>query len=159
MRRPIVIAAGGLVAAGLAAAVAAQNPGETPFPAPKVTSIFVTTRTVTPPGSSLGDGVLTNYFAAGSQVVFRAFAGETKTGKVLTGDDVKYFYVQIPGQPPLKLTYGKDSNWPWSGTWTIPANFPLGIVPFKTLIQTKSKQYGSFVQLPVATSQLTVTKP
>ena len=95
--------------------------------------------------------------------MFRAFAGQSKTGKVLTADDTKYFYVTIPGQPNVKLTYKPVSKkvlpaWNWTATWTIPADYPLGLVAFKVLLSTKADQRGSFVQIPVGTSQLTVTK-
>jgi hypothetical protein len=166
MKRSIVILAVALGAAAVAASVWAQTPGETPFPSPSVKSIFVSSQTVTGPGDPLGAGVLTNFFPRGSTVVFRAFAGQNKTGKVLTKEDVKYFYVQIPGQPNVKLAYTGQfkpndaaSRFPWTATWRIPATFPLGIVNFKVQLQTKSKSYGSFVQIPVATSQLTVTTP
>lgn len=158
MRRILVILAGTLVAVGLAAVSGAQTPGETPFPAPKISNVFVAAQTVTAPGHSLGEGALNNYFKQGEKVVFRAFAAHMKTGRVLTAEDVKYFYVRIPGQPPLKLAYGADERWPWTATWTIPADFALGLVNFKVLVQTTSRAYGSFVQLPVASAQLTVTK-
>jgi hypothetical protein len=158
MRRPIVILAAVLAAAAVTASVLAQTPGETPFPAPQITGVFVTGQTVTAPGSSLGAGVLANYFPQGSSVVFRAFAGATKTGAILTDEDVTYAYVSIPGQPNLKLAYGEDQQWPWTATWTVPADYPLGTVQFKVLFKTKTKQYGSFIQIPVATSRLIVTK-
>ena len=164
MRRSIVILVAALGTAAVTATVWAQTPGETPFPAPTVAGVFVSSQTVTGPGNPAGAGVLTNFFPRGSTVVFRAFAGQNKTGQVLTGDDVRYFYVQIPGQPNVKLAYtGKfstkdpSSRFPWTGTWTVPATYPLGLVNFKVLLKTKSKSYGSFVQLPVATSQLTIT--
>ena len=35
---------------------------------------------------------------------------------------------------------------------------PTGIVQFVTRFQSKQKKYGNFVQIPVETAQLTVTK-
>lgn len=164
MRRPIVTLAVVFWAAVVAAVVAGpggtQTPGETPFPAPEVQTAFVSAQTVAPGTSSLS-----NYFTRGSTVGFRAFAGENKTGKILADQDIRYFYVAIPGQPNVKLAYtgelrdeAPNSAWPWSASWTIPSDFPLGTVAFRVLLQTKSKQFGSFVQIPVLTSQLTVTK-
>ncbi len=158
MRRPIVILAAVLATVAVTAFAVAQTPGETPFPSPQITGAFVSTQTVTGPTSSLGAGVLTNYFSQGSSVVFRVFAGQNKTGKVLTDKDITYAYVKIPAQPNLRLAYTGEGRLPWTATWAIPADYPLGIVPFKVLFKTKSKQYGSFVQIPVAPSQLTVTK-
>ena len=163
--KQIAIFAVALAAAWGVAAGVAQTPGENPFPAAKVAGAFVTAQTVTAPGSSLGAGVVSNRFSRGSKVVFRVFAGDVTTGRVLTGADVKYLYVQIPGQPNLKLTYGGPfkatdpvARLPWTGTWTIPADYPLGTVVFKVLLKTNSHGYGSFVQMPVVSAMLTVTE-
>ena len=40
----------------------------------------------------------------------------------------------------------------------IPADYPTGLVNFTVYLKTKTGAYGSFVQIPVLTSQLTVTK-
>ena len=107
---------------------------------------------------------LQNQFAPGSSVVFRAYAvdSKAKTHKVLAAKDVKYFYVAIPNQSPVKITYqpkapGASGRMVWVGTWTVPASYPLGLVNFKVLVKTQSKRIGQFVQMPVATSQLTIT--
>lgn len=164
MRRTILILAVAVTAAVVTAVGGAQTPAETPFPAPKVVQYFVAAQTVTATGAAEGAGVLVDFFPQGSTVVFRVTAGETKTGKLLTADQSKYFYVKIPGQPNVKLTYKAPTKkaagapWTWSGTWTIPADYPIGIVAFKALLKTKSGGYGSFVQMPPTSSQLTVTK-
>jgi hypothetical protein len=157
MRRIISILAVGVTAVVVTAVGGAQTPTEVPFPSPTVVQYFVSTETTT------SAGVLSNYFAQGSTVEFRAFAGEAKTGKILTGDDTRYFYVKLPGQPNVKLTYAPSAAkvlpaWLWKATWTIPADYPLGLVQLKVLLKTKADQYGSFVQIPVLTSQLTITK-
>ncbi len=162
MRRKIAVLVAGVAAIAVVSTTAlAVIPGETPFPSPTIESLFVSTATVTGPASPLGANVLSNYYPRGSVVVFNVFAAETKSGKVLTAEDVKYAYVAIPGQPSVKLTYKaqvKKGDPTWLGTWTIPADFPTGLVPFKTRFRTTGKQYGNFVQIPVASSQLTVTK-
>ena len=159
MTRKLVVLALGLAAlVAVSATALAVVPGENPFPAAKVSDVFVRGSTVTAASSALGAGVLTGYFARGDTVVFRAFAGSTKDGSIVTDKDAKYFYVQVPGQPPLKLAYdASNALWPWTASWKVPADFPLGTVNFKILVQTNKKQYGSFQQMPVATSQLTVT--
>jgi hypothetical protein len=153
----IAILAVGVTAVAVTAVGGAQTPTEVPFPSLTVVQYFVSTQTAT------SAGALSNFFQQGSTVEFRAFAGQTKTGKILTGDDTKYFYVKLPGQPNVKLTYTPTNAkvlpaWLWKATWTIPADYPLGLVQFKVLLKTKVDQYGSFVQIPVATSQLTITK-
>lgn len=164
MRRTILILSVGITAVVVTAVGGAQTPTEVPFPAPKVVQYFVSAQTISAPEGTQGAGVVSNYFAQGSTVVFRAFAGETKSGRVFTADDAKYFYVKIPGQPNVKLTYtpstkkGLPEPWPWTASWTIPADYPTGIVEVQVLLKSKSGGYGKFVQVPVATSQLTVTK-
>jgi hypothetical protein len=105
-------------------------------------------------------------YAPGSSVVFRAYAVDPKSHKVVDPKMVKYFYVSIPGQPNVKLKYGAtapgaSTGLPWSGAWTIPADFATGGVPFKILIKvqdTHGKVFkGQFQQMPSATAALTVT--
>lgn len=161
MKRPLTASAMGLAAiAFAAAAIAADPPKEVPFPSVKA-DVFVYADTVTAPTSTLGPGVLTNSFARSSSVVFRVYAADIKTGKVLAARDVKYAYVKIPGQPNLKLAFAKqgtDTKAPslWTATWAIPADYALGVVPFQVLVKTNAKRYGSFQQAPVASAQLTV---
>jgi hypothetical protein len=151
-RRIIILAA---VMAMAAVPAAAQSPGETPFPSAKITGAFVRVQTWTSPDSHY----LTNYYPQSGQVSFRMFVGDNKTGRSLTNKDLRYAKVVIPGQPDLKMKYSPVGalQWPWTGTWTIPADYPLGIVAFQAVIKTKTNKNGSFVQMPVATSQLTVT--
>ena len=106
MRRKIAVLVAGLVAiAAVSATALAVIPGETPFPSATVESVFVSTETVTGPTSPLGANILSNFYARGATVVFKVFAADVKSGKVLTADDVKYAYVRIPGQPNVKLSY------------------------------------------------------
>jgi hypothetical protein len=47
--------------------------------------------------------------------------------------------------------------YPWTASWTVPANYPLGTVKFRALVRPKaSPKRGSFLQTPVASSQLTI---
>lgn len=163
MKRLVVILAVALAAAAGATLAIARPWADTPFPAAAIHGVFVSAETATGAGSSLGQGVVTNFYPRGSTVVFRVFAADSKTGRVLTKEDVKFFYITIPGQPNQKLAYTGQfkyadpvARFPWTASWTIPADYPLGLVPFKVLVKTKAKQSGSFVQIPVGTSQLTV---
>ena len=162
MRRKLAILVAGIAAvAAVTTTAMAVTPGETPFPSPTIVSLFVTTNTFTGPGDALGEGVMNNRFPVGSTVVFKVFAADAKTKSVLTEADVKYAYIKVPGQPNVKLTYVAPTqpNGPnFTGTWTIPTTMPTGIVQFVTRFQSKQKKYGNFVQLPVETAQLTVTK-
>src|SRR6185295_12527092 len=98
--------------------------------------VFISSHVVTT------DGTLASWFQPGAKVEFRAFAIDTKTKKMVQAKDVKFFYVKIPNQPNVKLKYNGTlttmKNMPWSGSWTVPATYPLGEVPFKMLIKLTS---------------------
>ena len=154
IRRFLILIAATAATAALPAVAAAQ---ETPFPSPTVQQVFIAAQTVT------SERALITQVAPGGTVVFRAYAVDGKTRKVIAAKDVKYFYVTIPNQPNVKLTYnpqaaGASARMPWSGAWAVPAGYELGLVNFKILIKLEAKRRGQFVQLPVASSQLTVTK-
>jgi hypothetical protein len=158
MRRTFLVLAVGVTAVVVTAVGGAQTPTEVPFPSPTVVQYFVSARTM----SSTGE--LTNFFEQGSTVTIQAFAAETKTGNIVGGDDLKYFNVLVPGQKSIKLAYKEPARtkppapWRWTATWTIPADFPPGLVQMKVNMKSKSNGYGSFVQIPVVSSQLTVLK-
>lgn len=143
--------------AATAALPAAAHAQETPFPSPKVQQVFIAAQTVT------AERAVITQVAPGATVVFRAYAVDGKTRKLVAAKDVKYFYVKIPNQPNVKLRFsaqapGASPRMPWSGAWTVPATYPLGQVDFKILITLQAKRRGQFVQLPVPSSQLTVTR-
>jgi hypothetical protein len=161
MRRKLAVLVVGIAAIAVVTTTAlAVVPGQTPFPSPTIVSLFVSTNTVTGPGSGLGEGVAANFYPRGSTVVFKVFAADAKSGKVLTAADVTYAYITIPGQPNVKLSYTAPTtkNGPnFTGTWVVPTTYATGLVNFVTRFRSTTKTYGNFVQIPVATSQLTVT--
>ncbi len=129
---------------------------DTPFPAVHHGDVFVIGQVVTPTGA------MHDYFAPGSSVVFRAYAVDGKTHHILLAKDVRYFYVTIPNQPNVKLKYdptapAAQGQYAWTGTWNVPSTYPTGTVAFKVLVQSKSKLRGSFVQMPVPSSMLTIS--
>jgi hypothetical protein len=103
----------------------------------------------------------TNYFPRRSRVVFRMWAVDTRTDEPLTPLEVKYVYIKIPGQPNLGLTFGPHGaagnrvNF-WSAAWAIPADYPLGVVPFRIVVKTEDGRFGIYRQPAVEGSQLTV---
>ena len=157
MRKILILIAATAASAGLPAIATAAD-GETPFPSPKVQQVFVAAQTVTT------ERALITQVAPGTSVIFRAYAVDGKNRKVIAAKDVKYFYVKIPNQPTVKLTYNPQAararapRMPWTGTWAVPASYQLGMVDFKILITLQAQRRGQFVQMPVASSQLTVTK-
>ncbi|MGZ4338736.1 MAG: hypothetical protein ACXVQ3_01645 [Gaiellaceae bacterium] len=158
MSKILALVAGLAAFAALATTALADTapPTTTPFPASSVGPLFIAGQTVNTTGA------MSSAFAPGSTVVFRAYAVDTKTSKLVVAKDAKYFYVTIPNQPNVKLKYnpsapGATARMPWSGSWTVPATSPAGIVDFKILAKSTAKRIGSFVQIPVSTSQLTIS--
>jgi hypothetical protein len=154
--KKILTLAGVVLAAVVVSPVRAADP-VVPFPGPHVGKVFLAAQTVTT------DGAMSNFFAPGSTVVFRAYAVDGKTHKLLGKRAVQYFYVTVPGQPKVKLAYTPKAKtatgrFAWTGSWTVPSDYSLGIVKFRMLIKTHAKRTGAFTQMPVASSQLTITK-
>jgi hypothetical protein len=154
-----VAIAAALVAGAVAPAVGAQQP----YPGNKV-EVAVYGDTVS---SSRGDVTLArvctqaNNFPRKARVVFRAWAVDTKTGKPLGAADIQYAYVKIPGQPNIKLNFGPhgvvgNKVQFWSSAWAVPADYPLGVVPFRMVFKTVDGRFGVFTQPPFASAQLTV---
>lgn len=158
MRKIVILAAALSVAATFVSAASAADP--VPYPSPKVQQVFVAAHTVTTGGS------VTNFYAPGSTVVFRAYAVDPKTKKVVAAKDVRYFYITIPNEPNVKLHFdpaapGASQGLPWTGTWTIPATAAEGTVPFRVLVQLSKnlgKRKGMFIQYPVSAAALTISK-
>ena len=165
MKRLLTLVA---IAIGALAVGSAALPADPPpWPQGK-TQVFIAADTVTAK-SSFGNvpsvvGKQENFFSQTAGVKFRMYASDLKTKKVLTAADVRFARVEIPGQPNLKLRYAKQGTKAgsprlWTGTWSIPADYPLGVVPFRIVVKTKSKRVGTFQQVPVAAAQLTVIAP
>jgi hypothetical protein len=153
MKKLISLALAGL----LGLLVAASALGDNPFPGTHITGkVFVSAQTLNP------NLAVTNYFAPQSAVVFRVLAMNTKTHKYLTTKQVKHAYIRIPNQPNVRLKYqpkvrAATGKYTWIRRWTVPAAYPLGTVNFTVVFVTKTNQRGTFKQLPVAASQLTVS--
>lgn len=164
MKRLLALAVVSLGSAVIASAVLAADAPPPSWPAVKA-QVFIWGDTVTA-RSSFGTipavaGKQENFFQRTAGVKFRMYAVDLKTKKVLAPTDVKYAYVAIPGQPNLKLTYGKQGTAAtaprlWTAVWSIPADYPVGVVAFRILVRTNTNRGGSFRQAPVAASQLTV---
>jgi hypothetical protein len=157
MKKILILSAALALVATVSGSALAANP--LPFPADKVVQVFTAAQTVTT------DGSMSSWFAPGSTVVFRAYAIDPASHKVVDPAAVRYFYVTIPNQPNVKLKFGAtapgaSTGLPWTGTWTVPASYPAGVVGFKVLIQLKQKGKqlkGQFVQMPVATAMLNIS--
>jgi hypothetical protein len=162
----LILTLGAALAVGAGAAPAlAENAPPNPYPGKKVDVLLyvdtvTSSRSVPKPTNVCSQ---TNFFPQGSRVVFRVWGVETKTGDVLSTDNIKYAYVKITGQPNLKLAYGPHGTapnqiWFWSAAWAIPADYPLGAVTYRVVVKTKSNKFGIFDPAALALgSRLTVT--
>jgi len=153
MKKVLIFGAALAAFATVTATAMAADP--LPFPAAQIQQVFIATQTVLP------DGTMSNYFAPGSTVVFRAYAVDPKSRSIVAAKMVKYFYVSIPGQPTVKFKYdasapGASKGLPWTATWTVPSTFPQGTVAFKVLLKLTTKRQGQFVQMPVSSAMLTI---
>jgi hypothetical protein len=157
MKRVLTAAVVSLGAAGILFAATAGGQANPPaWPPGGAAQVFIWADTVT-----ADTGKQENFFSQGSKVVFRAYAVDLKTKKVITRTQARYFYVKIPGQPNVRMTYGpvgagaaKRSL--WTGAWAVPTDYQLGIVEFRVLVHTRERHHGVFQQAPVAPSQLTI---
>jgi hypothetical protein len=172
----ITLALAVLVALAFAAGARADvTPG--PFPTNKVNGVFVGAVTVTTTGA------ISDQFAPGDTVVFRAFAVDTKAHKLITTKLAKLhkrhgkvtkasakaaktalrsFFVRIPLVDDQQLSYkkipvGLDARYRWALSWKVPDLYPQGVVQFEVFAKMWNKQSGTFAQLPVQLSQLTIT--
>lgn len=154
--RAILSTVAALTAAAIGASAAAAADPVVPFPSQTGRLVFVAAQTVTT------GGAMTNYFAPGSTVVIRAYAVNTKTKKLITAKDKKFFYATIPNQSNVKLAYnpsapGATKGMPWVGTWTIPSDYAPGTVPIDVKVKLRSRATGHFIQMPVTSAMLTVS--
>jgi hypothetical protein len=142
--------------AALAVAVSSAGAAPVPFPSTQIKQVFIAAQVVT------SNGTVASWFKPGATAIFRAYAVDGGTQKMVGKKDVKFFYVTIPGAANVKLAYnpkatGASTGIPWTGKWTIPATYPNGLVDFGVHVKLKSRKVGTFVQMPVATSQLNVS--
>jgi hypothetical protein len=157
--------------------VGAARAADPPFPGNKVNGVFVAAQTVTTTGA------VSDQFAPGDTVVFRAFAIDTKRhalistklaklvkkhGKVTKASAkaaktaLKSFFVRIPLVDDQQLKYtkvpvGLDPRYRWAVSWKVPSLYPLGVVQFEVFAKMWNKQSGTFTQVPISLSQLTIT--
>jgi hypothetical protein len=171
----ITLALAVLVSLASVAAASAATPA--PFPTNKVNGVFVAAQTVTTTGA------VSDQFAPGDTVVFRALAIDTKRHALITKKLAKLvkrhgkvtkasakaaktalrsFFVRIPLVNDQQLKYtkvpvGLDPRYRWAVSWKVPALYPVGTVQFEVFAKMWNKQSGTFAQLPVSLSQLTIT--
>jgi hypothetical protein len=164
-----------LVSLAVVEAASAATPTPAPFPGNKVNGVFVAALTVNGK-SAVSPGAVNDQFAPGDTVVFRAFAIDTKAHKLLTKKIAKLtkrnkkyaktslrsFFVRIPLVDDQQFSYAKvpvglDPRYRWAVSWKVPDLYPVGTVQFEVFAKMWNKQSGTFTQLPISLSQLTIT--
>lgn len=105
--------------------------------------------------------VRSGVFKRGMHIVWRMIAVDTSTGKELQGTDMESVLVKLPNGVEKRLGYGRhgptaESPWFWTGSWDVPPDYPLGKVDYSIVATTKSGKVGTFKELTVGDSPLTI---
>lgn len=127
-------------------------------------AVFMYVDTVTAGGSPKPAAAcaITNLFQHGQTMAFRMWGVEAATGGTdLLPNNVLSAVVKIPGEKPIKMTYGPKDPF-WTAAWTVPKSYPVGVVDFSVQVTTKKagkvpEEHGLFSQQGTApTSRLTI---
>lgn len=162
MRYVIYVLGAALVAVALAAPASAQAPAgaqapaqDKPFPGSQADAFLYVdlVNSPRPPANKPRAKSCTQLssFKRGERVVFRVWGVESETGDALTTENVKYAYVKIPGQDNIKLNFGPHGSGTgrasfWTAGWSVPLDYPLGVVSFRVVFKTESGKFGIFTQ-------------
>ena len=161
----IIVLAGALTGGAIASAT--TTPKSTPWPHSNGRVFFYVDTEAAATEGIYGDCEQASEFQPGQQILFRAAAQFQKTGANVEPAQVKTFEVLVPGVAPIPLewgihSYGVVAGDPspeyWTGVWTVPENYPLGVVSFRVYMVTKtSPSYAvAWRQIPIVTSSLTI---
>ena len=159
MRRTISILAVGVTAVVVTAVGGAPDTDRGPVPVAEGRAVL----RIDPDGPT-STGALSNYFAARLDRRVPRVRRSDQDGKDPHRGRRQVLLRQAPGSAERQAdvrTDGGEGAFP-RGSGRQPGRFRpttrSGSSQFKVLLKTKADQYGSFVQIPVATSQLTITK-
>ena len=161
MRRKLAVLAAGVAAvAAVTATALAVVPGETPFPSPTIETLFVATNTYTGAGERRRSGHHVEPLPAAAA---RSSSGVRRRRQDEGGPHGGRREVRLrqdPGPAEREADVRRADDAERRRTSPARGRFPPAIRPgsckFTTRFQTKDKEYGNFVQIPVATSQLTI---
>lgn len=177
----VAVVAGGALAGGAIASAASPSThpaGVTattvkagvPWPA-KTTKVFLYVDTEAAASEGvLGDCEQANLFQHGQQILFRVAGTETPSGVTLQPADVSVLNVNIPGvKKAIPFVWGEHSfgvvkgDAPpeyWTAVWTVPKNYPLGVVNYNVHAVAKSSSKINIIwhPIPIVASSLTIVK-
>ncbi len=165
----ITAIAAALAVAALVAGCAAPAGGGSPTPAPvqAATTLFIHTDTVLGP-KNLTDAekptktcVFANRFAHNEQIVWRVRVMDPATGKPMDDKGLKSVQVKFADQT-LDLKYGphpKDNplDFFWTTSWTVPAVYPSGSLPYTITATAPDGRTGTFEQFKIPFAMLQIT--
>jgi hypothetical protein len=163
---------------GLAAACAAQPPGQaaTSAPAaatqePAVTAapaaLVIQTDTVLGPKNLTDEEkkvktcIQANKFAHNEQIVWRVRVIDGATGEALDDQAVSTVELKLPDET-LTLKYGPHPKKDpfesfWTVSWVVPEDYPSGTIPYTLTAAGSDGRSGSYEQFKVPPAMLTVT--
>lgn len=100
-------------------------------------------------------------FARNEEIVWRVKVVDPATGQPMADKSLSSVELRLPDQT-LKLKYGgHPSTTPtdsfWSVSWTVPASYPTGSLPYTVAATAIDGRTGSFEQFKVTPSVLTIT--
>ena len=163
-----VVLTSSALAGGVMASAASKAAKPVPWPAAH-TKVFLYVDTDAAAKEGIyGDCQQGSIFQRGQQILFRVSG--TSGGVTLTTATVRVLNVIIPGvKAPLPLVFGAHTFGVKTGAappeyyvvpWTVPKNYPLGVVNFQ--VHVVSKTVGKFntywTQIPIVSSDLTIVK-
>jgi hypothetical protein len=115
------------------------------------------------PGVKAPVCVLASQFKRGDQVVWRIRVLDPATGQGLDDKALKSVQVQLADGQTLNARYGghppkgKPSDYFWSVSWKIPADYPTGSLSYTVKAVGQDERSASWAPFKMAPSQLTVT--
>jgi len=109
--------------------------------------------------------VKSSLFTRGMHIVWRMEVVDTSTGKILQGTDVQSATLKLPNGEQVNMRYGRhgstaDAPWFWTAAWSVPPDFPLGVLDYTITISTvdgKSETFGDPLKVSSATVDSRVT--
>ena len=102
---------------------------------------------------------LENVFPQGSKVLFRIKVFNPTTGSPMGSNVLKSVIIGLPKGLTFPATYAHHkTDYYWTYLWSIPANYPIGVVNYTVTARADNGAVGHYVPFNVAASSLTVAK-
>jgi hypothetical protein len=101
-------------------------------------------------------------FPRNSEIVWRARVIDPVSGEELGDDALDSVEVNLGDGQTFEMRYGphprdNPTDFFWTTSWDIPANYPTGTVDWEVVASTSDGRTGTFTPFDVAPSLLTIT--